>query len=86
MNFITTSDVVSAFISKHHGAAVADQFIATFYNDDPFEDQNENALQYIKETVNDLIDSACFTNNVNFELERYLDNVKDYLTSNTLSK
>ena len=86
MSFINTSDVVSAFISKHHGSAVADQFIATFENNDSFEDQNENALQYIVETINDLIESCCFTNNVNTELDYYLEELKDYLTSNTLSK
>lgn len=86
MSFINTSDVVSAFISKHHGWAVAEQFIDTFENNQSFEDQNENALEYIRETINDLIESCCFTNNVNTELDYYLEELKDYLTSNTLSK
>lgn len=83
MSFIDTNDVVSAFISKHHGSAVADQFTATFYNNDPFEDQNLAALEYIKETINDLIESCCFTNIVNVELDRYLEELKEYLPSNT---
>ena len=86
MSFINTSDVVSAFISKHHGWAVAEQFIDTFENNQSFEDQNENALEYIRETINNLIESCCFTNNVNTELDYYLEELKDYLTSNTLSK
>ena len=86
MSFITTCDVVSAFISKHHGWAVAEQFIDTFENNQSFEDQNLNALEYIRETINDLIESCCFTNNVNTELDYYLEELKDYLTSNTLSK
>jgi hypothetical protein len=55
MSRITTSEVVKAFIDSHHGWSVAEQFEDSFNNGD-FESQNTNALEYIAESVEDLIE------------------------------
>lgn len=78
MNFITTSEVVKAFINSHHGWAVAEQFEDSFNNGD-FEKQNTNALEYIAEAVEDLIESNCLSGDCNTELENYLEDLNGFL-------
>ena len=85
MNFITTSEVVKAFIDSHHGWAVAEQFEDSFNNGD-FEAQNTNALEYIAEAIEDLIESNCLSNGCNTELSSYLEDLNDFLKTKQTRK
>ena len=78
-SFIGTNDIVKAFISQRHGWAVGSTFESTFYNNDPFERQNLSALEYIQDTVRDLIESSCLDPRVNTELEYYLETLTEFL-------
>ena len=55
-----TVDIVKAVVKSQHGWAVADQFENTFNDPTPdtFAEQNENALDYVKQTVEELLDSG----------------------------
>jgi hypothetical protein len=70
--------IVTGVISNKHGWAVAEQFEDTWYNKN-FEEQNHNALTYIKDTINDLLNSDIFSEEVESELVDYLFKLKDYL-------
>lgn len=70
--------IVTGVISNKHGWDVAEQFEDTWYNKN-FEEQNHNALTYIKDTVVDLINSDIFSEEVESELVDYLFKLKDYL-------
>ena len=71
--------VINGIIESKHGWAVAEQFIDTWHIGD-FENQNYNALTYIKHTVNDLINSDIFNEDDEAELEEYLLGLEEYLT------
>lgn len=85
MSFITTSEIVKAFINSHHGWAVAEQFEDSFNNGD-FESQNTNALEYIAEAVEDLIESNCLSDGCNTELSSYLEDLNDFLKTDKTEK
>lgn len=85
MSFITTSEVVKAFINSHHGWAVAEQFEDSFINGD-FAEQNTNALEYIAEAVEDLIKSNCLSDGCNTELSSYLEDLNDFLKTDKTEK
>lgn len=85
MSFITTSEVVKAFIDSHHGWAVAEQFEDSFINGD-FAEQNTNALEYIAEAVEDLIESNCLSDGCNTELSSYLEDLNDFLKTDKTEK
>ena len=85
MSFITTSEVVKAFIDSHHGWAVAEQFEDSFINGD-FAEQNTNALEYIAEAVEDLIESNCLSDGCNTELGNYLEELNDFLETDKTEK
>ena len=70
--------VINGIIESKHGWAVAEQFIDT-WNGEDFEKQNYNALTYIKDTINDLLNSDIFSEEVESELVDYLFKLKDYL-------
>ena len=70
--------VINGIIESKHGWAVAEQFIDTWHSGD-FENQNYNALTYIKDTIVDLINSDIFSEEVESELVDYLFKLKDYL-------
>lgn len=69
-----TVTFVKAVINSQHGWAVADQFETTYNNPTPkvFVEQNENALDYIKQTVEELLDSELFNEDVEDGLRYYL--------------
>ena len=69
-----TVDIVKAVVNLQHGWAVADQFEDTFNNPTPlkFAEQNENALDYVKQTVEELLDSDLFSEDTEDELRGYL--------------
>ena len=85
MNWISTSEVVKAFIDSHHGWAVAEQFEDSFINGD-FAEQNTNALAYIAEAVESLIKSNCLSDGCNTELSSYLEDLNDFLKTDKTEK
>ena len=85
MNWISTSEVVKAFIDSHHGWAVAEQFEDSFMNGD-FAEQNTNALAYIAEAVESLIKSNCLSDGCNTELSSYLEDLNDFLKTDKTEK
>jgi hypothetical protein len=76
---ITTQTIVSAFINSKHGWAVAKQFEATFDGGEPFEEQNYNALLYIRDAVNNIINSDVLSNESEAALGEYMDELEDYI-------
>jgi len=85
MNWISTSEVVKAFIDSHHGWAVAEQFEDSFMNGD-FAEQNTNALAYIAEAVESLIKSNCLSDGCNTELGSYLEDLNEFLKTDKTEK
>jgi hypothetical protein len=73
-----TVDLVKAVVNLHHGWAVADQFEATF-NGESFEEQNSNALRYIKGVVEDILHSKILSEDAHDELHTYKENLEDYM-------
>lgn len=73
-------NLVSAVINAQHGWAVRDQFESTFQGDQSFEDQNSNALRYIRDTVRDILDANLLNEDAFDELQSYADDLSDYLT------
>ena len=72
--------IIGAIIESQHGWAVRDQFIDT-WNGGDFERQNYNALNYIKDTIDDLVNSDIFNEEVETELVDYLVGLNEYLAS-----
>jgi hypothetical protein len=71
-------ELVVKLLEAKHGWAVAEQFEDTF-NDIAFEEQNYNALQYIKEEVTVILRSTWLAPDAKPELEEYLDELTQYL-------
>jgi hypothetical protein len=77
---MNTQDVISAIIKSEHGWAVAEQFEVTWDNRsvESIEQQNSNAMDYIMDTVNDLINySEVFNDDTIDELQQYVDDIKE---------
>ena len=77
---MNTQDVISAIIRSEHGWAVAEQFEVTWDNRsvESVEQQNSNAMDYIMDTVNDLIKySEVFNEDTIDELQQYVDDIKE---------
>ena len=55
---IQTVDFVASYVNSKHGWAVAEQFTDSF-NGEAFEEQNYNALLYIRDTVRSILKSNC---------------------------
>lgn len=72
---MTAVDFIKATITAQHGWAVADQFESTFDNPSPsnFKEKNQDALDLIKETIEDLFDSNLLSDGLIDELSYYLD-------------
>lgn len=83
---INTTELIKAFINSHHGWAVAGQFEDTFDGGEEFEHQNTNALNYIQDTIVDLIDSGLLSSDAESELEEYKDRLVKYLSEMTYVK
>ena len=71
--------IVKSIINSQHGWAVADQFEDTFEGEEPFEEQNGNALLYIRNSIRGLVESNTFSPQGQEELQEYLDDLEDYL-------
>jgi uncharacterized membrane protein YukC len=76
---LTTVKLVQALINSEHGWAVAGQFEDTF-NGKSFEEQNYNALMYIRETLDKLLNSDLLSEDTQDELQTYRDELEDYIT------
>ena len=76
-------EITQAIIYREHGWAVAEQFEVTWDNQsiDSFTDQNQNALEYIRETISNLIHSDALTEEAIEDLQQYLDAMKDAMDS-----
>jgi len=72
---MTAVDFIKAIINAQHGWAVADQFESTYENPSPsnFSERNQEALDSIKETIEDLFDSNLLSEGLIDELNYYLD-------------
>ena len=73
-----TVDLVKAVINSEHGWAVAGQFEDTF-NGEAFEEQNYNALEYIRRSVESILRSDLLSDNAQDELQEYRDELEDYM-------
>jgi hypothetical protein len=75
--------LIESCINSKHGWAVAEQFKATWQ--DPttmvFEEQNHNALRYIKETVLEILDAELLSEDAQSELDEYYYSLNIYLNS-----
>jgi hypothetical protein len=77
---MNTQDVISAIIKSEHGWAVAEQFEVTWDNRsvESIEQQNSNAMDYIMDTVNGLINySEVFNDDTIDELQQYVNDIKE---------
>lgn len=70
-------DLITSFIYKRNGWAVAEQFEETFNSGD-FESQNPNALEDIQDTLRS-IDTSVLSENSIEELNEYNERLKEYL-------
>ena len=72
--------VVYAVINNQHGWAVAEQFESTWddRSTDNVSEQNSNAMDYIMDTINDLIKyNEAFNEDAIDELQQYVDEIKE---------
>lgn len=72
---MTTVEFIKAIINAQHGWTVADQFESTFENPSPsnFNEQSQNSLDLIKETIENLFDGNFLSEGLIDELNYYLD-------------
>lgn len=77
------SEIAKAVINSEHGWAVASQFEDSF-NDQSvkvFHEQNSNALNYIRDTIQSMINSDIFIEDIEDELRAYIVNMEHALTT-----
>jgi len=71
--------ILKSIINGEHGWAVAEQFESTF-NGESFEEQNINALNYIKNCLKyNVMKSGVFNDNVMEEIKEYYNKLVEYL-------
>ena len=75
---ITTESLTAAIIRSEHGWAVEEQFEATF-NGESFEEQNYNALAYIRESVRDVLSSDILNEKAHDQLQTYCNDLEQYM-------
>jgi len=76
---VSAGQILKAVINSEHGWAVAEQFEDTF-NGESFEEQNMNALGYIKNCLKyDVINSGVFNDEAMEEINEYYDKLVKYL-------
>lgn len=78
MHVIDLCGLVKGLITSAHGWAVADQFENTF-NGESFEEQNSNALVYIRSFIQGLLKSDLLSDDAQEELQDYVDDLEDFL-------
>jgi len=75
----SVNQIIKSIINSEHGWAVADQFEDTF-NGESFEEQNMNALDYIRNCLKyDIIKSGVFNDEAMEEINEYYDKLVKYL-------
>lgn len=74
MKIYTTDDLLHLIIRGNYGGSVSEQFSDT-WNGGDIEDQNPTAMEYIKETMQDLITGEFFSDSVNEDIKQYLDKI-----------
>jgi hypothetical protein len=76
---ITLNQIIKSVINSEHGWAVAEQFEDTF-NGELFEEQNINALNYIKNCLKwNIMENNVFNDAAMEEIKEYYDNLVEYL-------
>ncbi len=75
--------LIESYINSKHGWAVAEQFRTTWQNAviSVFEEQNYNALQYIKEAVVEILDAELLSEDAQDDLDAYFYSLNIYLNS-----
>ena len=73
------SGLVKSVIEAEHGRAIAEQFEKTFNNEEKFEEANFNALRYIRNIVEEILNSRILNDYVQDELQEYRDDLEDYM-------
>lgn len=77
---MTLNKIIKAIINNEHGWAIADQFEDTFIGGEPFEQQNTNALRYIRNVIRyDILGNNVFSDEAMNELREYYDKLAEYL-------
>jgi len=75
MKIYTTDDLLHLIIRGNYGSAVSEQFTDT-WNGEDVEEQNPTAMEYIKETMQDLIAGEFFSDSVNENIKEYLERLR----------
>jgi hypothetical protein len=76
---VTTVELIASYINSKHGWAVAEQFESTF-NGESFDEQNFNALKYIKDTINNVLKSDVLSLESQDELQEYQSKMEEYFS------
>ena len=76
---MTTKEMISAIVHAKHGWAVAEQFDVTWHQEEPFEEQNGNALRHIESVCADLLESGLLAEKPYYQVVAYLYEVRQYL-------
>ena len=82
-----TIEVIKAVINSKHGWAVADQFEDSYVypnGGSAFEDQNYNALLYIRDSVRSILKGDVLSDDAKEELGDYYDDLENYLADSSL--
>jgi hypothetical protein len=77
-----TLKIAQLIIDSEHGWSVAQQFESTFTEQESFEEQNTNALNYIFETLKKLSNSDLLKTEAQEELDDYMDRLMQHLNNN----
>lgn len=78
---MTTKSIIASIIHAKQGWAVAQQFEDTWQQDEPFEEQNGNALREIERTCADLLESGILAEKPYYQVVAYLYELRQYLNS-----
>jgi hypothetical protein len=66
-------------INSRHGWSVAEQFEDTYSKGQSFDEQNDNALKYILDELQQISKSNVLNADAMADLEYYMENLKKYL-------
>ena len=82
---LTVKDIAQAFINSRHGWAVADQFESIYddLSEENLTKQNSNALQYIKDSLTELIRSKVLSQDSSDELVEITTELVQHLQWNS---
>jgi len=72
------TQIITAVLSKEYGWAVAEQFEA-ISESESCEEQNSNALDYIRTKLGDLRQSDCFNEEAIERIDEYYNLIDEYL-------